>query len=89
MKLSKAHILLFHRVHPTRDPLWDPMDPKLFDQVLNYVSKKYTVLSMSEITSGKDIKSAKPIVAITFDDGYKDFIEYSLPNIENIRLQRA
>ncbi len=86
MKLSKAHILLFHRVHPTRDPLWDPMDPKLFDQVLNYVSKKYTVLSMSEITSGKDIKSAKPIVAITFDDGYKDFIEYSLPILTKYNL---
>lgn len=79
MKLIKANILLFHRVHPTRDPLWDPMDPKLFDKVLNYVSKKYTVLSLAEITAGSEIKSKKPIAAITFDDGYRDFIEYSLP----------
>ena len=79
MKLSQANILLFHRVYPKRDPLWDPMDPKLFDKVLNYVSKKYTVLSLSEITAGSEIRSKKPIAAITFDDGYRDFIEYSLP----------
>lgn len=85
MKKNSATILLFHRVHPVRDPMWDPMDPAKFDRILQFVKKKYTVLPLLEILhqipAGK-----KPVAAVTFDDGYRDFIEYSLPIMENLQI---
>ena len=79
-----ATILLFHRVNPLHNALWDPMDPRLFDRVLAYVSQKYHVISLQELCLGQP-KSNKPLMAITFDDGYRDYIEYALPILHKYR----
>jgi peptidoglycan/xylan/chitin deacetylase (PgdA/CDA1 family) len=54
------------------------MDPKMFDQVLAHVSRKYNVISLQELCLGKP-KSKKPLMAITFDDGYRDYLDHALP----------
>lgn len=86
MKKNKATILLFHRVHPVRDVMWDPMDPKRFENILKFVKKNYTVLPLLEILDTKPAPVKKPLAAITFDDGYKDFIEYSLPIMDRLKI---
>lgn len=86
MKKNKATILLFHRVHPVRDVMWDPMDPKRFENILKFVKKNYTVLPLLEILDTKPALIKKPLAAITFDDGYKDFIEYSLPIMDRLKI---
>jgi peptidoglycan/xylan/chitin deacetylase (PgdA/CDA1 family) len=85
MKKNKVVILLFHRVHPVRDIMWDPMDPKRFKTLIKYFKKRYTVLPLLEILDSGGINSKKPLAAITFDDGYKDFIEYSLPIMDELK----
>ena len=82
--ISKKNIavLLFHRILPVRDEMWDPIDPLLFDQTLQYVNKKFFVRPLQELLFEKKICSTKPLAAITFDDGYKDFIEYALPILD-------
>jgi peptidoglycan/xylan/chitin deacetylase (PgdA/CDA1 family) len=74
----KATILLFHRVNPVRDVLWDPMAPELFEKIMQFVSKKFEVLSLNELCLEKPI-TKKPPLAITFDDGFRDYIDYALP----------
>ena len=74
----KATILLFHRVNPVRDVLWDPMAPELFEKIMQFVSKKYEVLSLHELCLNKPI-TKKPPLAITFDDGFRDYVDYALP----------
>ncbi len=86
MKQNKVSILLFHRVHPVRDVMWDPMDPKRFKSILKYCAKKYSVLPLLEILESKGISSKKPAASITFDDGYKDFIDYSLPIMNELKV---
>lgn len=86
MKKNKVSILLFHRVHPVRDVMWDPMDPKRFENILKFVKKKYTVLPLLEILESKPTDVKKPLAAITFDDGYRDFIEYSLPIMDRLKI---
>lgn len=86
MKKNKATILLFHRVHPVRDVMWDPMDPKRFENILKFVKQNYTVLPLLEILDTKPALIKKPLAAITFDDGYKDFIEYSLPIMDRLKI---
>lgn len=89
MKKNKATILLFHRVHPVRDVMWDPMDPKRFENILKFVKKNYTVLPILEILDTKPAPIKKPFAAITFDDGYKDFIEYSLPIMDRLKMSSS
>jgi peptidoglycan/xylan/chitin deacetylase (PgdA/CDA1 family) len=81
----KATILLFHRTNPVRDKLWDPMDPKLFDRIINYVSKNFTILPLDEICLGNP-KTKKKLMSITFDDGYKDYIDYALPILDKYKI---
>lgn len=77
---------LFHRVNPERDPLWDPMDPKLFEQCIRFITKKYRVVSLEEfVLSGKVSKDPAKMASILFDDGYKDNIEYALPILEKYK----
>lgn len=85
----KVNILLFHRVHPERDFLWDPMDPKLFENILKYVKKKYTIIPLREFFFMPKREYRKPPLIITFDDGYKDFIEYSLPLLQKYSMSSS
>lgn len=73
-----ATILLFHRVNPIRDKLWDPMSPVLFEKIMKFLKKNYEVLPLSEICLNKPV-TKKPQMAITFDDGYRDYIDFALP----------
>lgn len=69
---------LFHRVNPVREALWDPMDVKLFDQCVRYISRNYeTVLAEDLLPAKPDPK--RKYATIMFDDGYKDNIEYAAP----------
>lgn len=74
----KATVLLFHRVNPVRDVLWDPMAPELFEKIMQFVGKRYEVLSLKELCLEKPV-TKKPPLAITFDDGFRDYIDYALP----------
>lgn len=68
---------LFHRVSPNRDVLWDPMDIKLFDKCIKYISSKYELEQFEELFSSGNLFSNKNYATIMFDDGYKDNIEYA------------
>lgn len=86
MKKTEASILLFHRVHPVRDVMWDPMDPKRFEIILKFIKKNYILLPLLEILKTKSTNTKKPLAAITFDDGYMDFIDYSLPIMDRLKI---
>ncbi len=87
----KVKNFLFHRVSPQRDPMWDPMDPKLFDQCLTYIKKNYDVVLLEDfILSGDYQKKHKnKIATILFDDGYKDNLEYAAPILKKHHLKAS
>lgn len=81
---------LFHRVHPQRDPLWDPMDVALFDKCIQHIAKKYEVVLFEDLVQDKTALSQKNKYAtIMFDDGYKDNIEYALPFLEKHNVKAS
>ena len=79
-------ILLFHRVSPVRDKMWDPMDPSLFEEILAHVHQRFNTISLNELLFDPPAKSSKPLAAITFDDGYKDFMEYAIPLLKKFSM---
>lgn len=68
---------LFHRVSPIRDALWDPMDPKLFEKCIRYISNRYDVVRIEDYIQNKDIFVNQKIATIQFDDGYKDNLQFA------------
>ena len=87
-KQDKA-VLLFHRILPERDPLWDPIDPSLLKTTLDFIRKKFHIVSLNEILFEKNDYSSKPFAALTFDDGYRDFIDYAIPMLDKVKMKAS
>ena len=72
-------ILLYHRVSDEfRDNVTTGIER--FDEHMAYVAENCTVVSLREIVEGKVPQhSKKPVVAVSFDDGYLDNFENAAP----------
>src|SRR5688572_24954850 len=70
---------LFHRVNPTRDKLWDPMDVRLFERCIRFISQRYRVVLFEDLVMAGNWNISEPLATIMFDDGYKDNLEYAAP----------
>lgn len=83
-------IFLFHRVSPERDLLWDPIAPATFERMIRFISKNYQVVPLEETILHTDPKKkSKSQAAIVFDDGYKDFADYSLPILKKYQCSSS
>ena len=78
-KSNQLTILSLHRVSTERDFFFDPIDPIAFRKLLKYVQKHYQVISFQEFDALSKVKIKKPLLMLSFDDGYYDFYEYALP----------
>jgi peptidoglycan/xylan/chitin deacetylase (PgdA/CDA1 family) len=76
---QRVIILLYHRVSDQfRDHV--TVGIERFDQHMAYVAKHFTTVSLKDIVEGKVPRnSAKPVIAVSFDDGYLDNYENAAP----------
>ena len=72
-------VLLYHRVN---DELRDSVTVSIeqFDQMMTNIKKYYPIASIENIIAG-DLprNTARPIICVTFDDGYRDNYDYAVP----------
>jgi peptidoglycan/xylan/chitin deacetylase (PgdA/CDA1 family) len=81
-------ILGYHRV---ADDAWDPLGlcttPGNFREHLAVIREHFTPVSMATLVSRLlEGKQTTGLAAITFDDGYADFIEHALPELEDAQI---
>ena len=79
-------ILVYHRVLPDNQIEEDlniglAVSCSQFEKQIQLLKKYYSLVSIDEFIKNINIKSNKFLVSITFDDGYKDHIEYVLPEL--------
>ena len=67
-----ARILYYHRVNDDDDPFFPAMSTALFEQQMRYVSRHYRVVSLADLVDHLNGGPVENVVAITFDDGYRD-----------------
>ncbi len=78
-------VLNLHKVS-TRDndfSTWPPLDTKLFEALIIYLKHHYHITTFSKLL---DASIDKPKIILSFDDGYKNFIEYAVPILEKHKV---
>lgn len=78
-------VLCFHNVSENSDPFYPSISPTLFKNICNCLKNNYTVVHINELKNSKPIKK-KPLACITFDDGYKNYMDYALPILTKLNL---
>jgi peptidoglycan/xylan/chitin deacetylase (PgdA/CDA1 family) len=74
-------VLCYHSIHPSKG--FASADPKLFDEHLAWLHEHAEVLSFERAVAAARLgTSGRPAVAITFDDGYADNLQFALPALD-------
>lgn len=76
-------VLLYHRVSPVADPAYPPLHPDDFARHLDLVAKHLDVAPLPVLLDELR-RGGRPggRCAITFDDGFTDFLEHAYPLLE-------
>jgi len=88
--INTLTVPMFHRVLPRTDARWDYADPDwtvdtgYFRSCLKFFKKYYRVISLDDLENDLLSKntSPRPALLVTFDDGWRDHLEYALPILE-------
>lgn len=78
VKNGELSILMFHRVSDEYDPLWPPLPVKTFRLLVKELCKNTCVVPLEGIGQ-IDRYPERPLVVLSFDDGYRDFRENAVP----------
>ncbi len=74
---------IFHRILPKIECNKLTVDLKHFEKCIKHISQKYNVILLEDLkNSSLDTDKRKPIATLSFDDGYKDNLEYAAPVLE-------
>jgi len=86
---QRVVVLLYHRVN---DEMRDNVTVGIeqFDRQMEWLGVHCTTARIEDIAAGRvDRRSIRPIVAVTFDDGYADNYHVALPILERHRVPAA
>ncbi len=85
-KEPSARILIYHRVNDDGDPFFPAISTRLFEQTMRHVARNYKVVGLPDLVRHLEDGPAEPVVAITFDDGYRDNCENAWPILQRYHL---
>lgn len=71
-------VLCYHSVHPSEE-FPARTSPELFEQHMGWLRAECDVIPFTRIRADASGYSARPTVAVTFDDGYADNYTHALP----------
>lgn len=74
-------ILNFHRVAKNDGSGYPPLEPILFSQILDFLVENFTITTFGDLGNRTAKKQEKPSVILSFDDGYKDFVTNTIPEL--------
>lgn len=84
VKHNVVTVLNIHRVSPNSGSTYNAISPTLFDELIEYLKKEFYICLFGNF---RQLKTTKPKLIISFDDGYKDFIDYAVPILDKHRVR--
>lgn len=85
---NRIPVLVFHKIIPEYDATWPGIHPDLFEKILLRLKKRYTIRPISDLLTKKP-EELKDACFITFDDGYKDYLDYAYPILKRHQVPSA
>jgi peptidoglycan/xylan/chitin deacetylase (PgdA/CDA1 family) len=82
---ARARIAMFHRLAPA--PAFRRISVESFEWRINHLRRHYAIVPLAELV--RRLREGAPLgrcVAITFDDGHRDFLECAYPVLEKHRV---
>lgn len=80
-------ILNLHRVGENDFSAYKPLDPQIFEHLLQFIKQTYEVISFAELSDNEIFSSKKSLLILSFDDGYKDFIDVTCPMLDKYQIK--
>ena len=83
-------ILNLHKVGFDDGSAYTALNPETFEQLLNFLLENYQITSFAELineSENNQIISGKPKVILSFDDGYKDFVNVIHPILQKFGIR--
>jgi peptidoglycan/xylan/chitin deacetylase (PgdA/CDA1 family) len=77
-------VLCLHRVSPEANDFRGPMPPRVFEGLLRFLVTHFVPSTLEEL--GQPTTGGRPRVAVTFDDGYRDFVDHAMPLLRRYRV---
>ncbi|RYY40082.1 MAG: hypothetical protein EOO08_07020 [Chitinophagaceae bacterium] len=84
-KQDQLTILSLHRVTEDRDYYFQPIRPATFDALLRHLARHYTIVPFADVSSLKKGMKKPPLI-LSFDDGYYDFVQFTMPILQKHKL---
>jgi peptidoglycan/xylan/chitin deacetylase (PgdA/CDA1 family) len=81
---SVVRLLCFHNISEKSDLSYPSIKPEPFYELIKYLTNEYDIIPVSEVHN-IPVELKRPLV-LTFDDGYKNFIEYALPVLSEFKV---
>lgn len=70
-------ILNLHRVDDDRSSAYPAMPPAIFDDLLGWLKPRFRIVALADLATLE--RDGPPPLVLSFDDGYRDFIEIVMP----------
>jgi peptidoglycan/xylan/chitin deacetylase (PgdA/CDA1 family) len=81
-----ARILYYHRINNDNDPFFPATPTDVFEQQMRFIARNYNVVSLASMLERLETGYTEPMLAITFDDGYRDNYDNALPILRRYGL---
>jgi peptidoglycan/xylan/chitin deacetylase (PgdA/CDA1 family) len=77
----RSTVIVYHAVESRRGRRGDYLvvSPSRFAAHMEYLSRHRRVVTLEALLGGQDLPSDRPLVAITFDDGFRNVFTHALP----------
>jgi peptidoglycan/xylan/chitin deacetylase (PgdA/CDA1 family) len=82
-RAQNVTVLNLHRVAPRDGSVYQPLEPRVFEQLVIFCKSHFELRTLAQL---KLPLHEKPVMVLTFDDGYKDFVEYAVPILDKYKV---
>lgn len=75
---GRGLVLNLHAVTPRPSRFSPALSPDVLDELLHWLGSRSRIIALAELDH-LDLDGDAPFVVLSFDDGYRDFLDYAVP----------